>query len=818
MAVRIRPWMLSCFFTHGFLITFIIFVNVIPSCHGQSPQNIETFYPLTAPSPEIPPSSPPKDSPPQQESQPQPVPLPPRKSASKSQIAKAAAITAASTLVISGLVFFFVYRYLVARRKRINGGSYGGGGGGGGGGGSGGLQGGQPQPGPPVADQSEFSRYDGNLKGFIVDENGLDVLYWKKLEAKNSKKSFRKELFRKDGEEDEGSSRRRRREPIQEVPLLRGKSSTSHINDVPELVNDRIRNGSTALNAVEKSKEPEVELTIRPSSPPPPTSPPPTPPPPPPPPMLPPVPIAIKKSTAAPPPPAPKVTAKNGPAPPPPPPKVRSLNALSKPSPGQKGEPGESSSGAGNDQVKLKPLHWDKVNTNNTQNSMVWDKMDGSFRFDGDLMEALFGTVATKRLSPGRDSSQANPRGANVGPSAQICLLDSRKSQNIAIVIKSLTISRKELLDVLMEGRGLDVETLEKLARIAPTEEEQSQILEYSGDPTRLADAEFFLYHILKAVPSAFIRFNAMLFRYNYDVEIASLKESVQTLELGCKELRTRGLFMKLLEAILKAGNRMNAGTSRGNAQAFNLSSLRKLSDVRSSDGKTTLLNFVVEEVVRSEGKRCVINTNHSLSRSNSQSHNRNPSAENIKPKEEREREYMTLGLPVVGGISAEFSNVKKAASMDHDSFARMCSALTTRVVETRELLLQCENDGGRFVRDMKGFLKAAEEELKVVREEQKRVMELVKKTTEYYQAGASKDKGAHPFQLFVIVKDFLGMVDQACVEISRNIQKKKAVAASLGSSSADSPPRNPVRFPILPKNFMSGNSRSTNSESDNDF
>ncbi|XP_048427761.1 formin-like protein 4 [Pyrus x bretschneideri] len=814
MAARNRPWMLSCFFTYGFLVTFIIFVNVIPSCHGQSPQNIETFYPFTAPSPEIRPSLPPKDSPPQPESQPLPVPLPPRKSASKRQIAKAAAITAASTLVISGLVFFFVHRYLVARRKRINGGSYDGGGGGG----SGGLQGGQPQPGPPVAVQSEFSRYDGNLKGFIVDENGLDVLYWKKLEAINSKKSFRKELFRKDGEEDEGSSRRRRREPIQEVPLLRGKSSTSHINDVPELVSDRIRNGSTALKAIEKSKEPEVELTIRSSSPPPYTSPPPTPPPPPPPPMLPPVPIAIKKSSAAlPPPPAPKVAAKNGPAPPPPP-KVRSLNALSKPSPGQKGEPGESSSGAGNDQVKLKPLHWDKVNTNNTQNSMVWDKMDGSFRFDGDLMEALFGTVATKRLSPGRDSSQANPRGANVGPSAQICLLDSRKSQNIAIVIKSLMISRKELLDALMEGRGLDVETLEKLVRIAPTEEEQSQILEYSGDPTRLADAEFFLYHILKAVPSAFIRFNAMLFRYNYDEEIASLKEYVQTLELGCKELRTRGLFMKLLEAILKAGNRMNAGTSRGNAQAFNLSSLRKLSDVRSSDGKTTLLNFVVEEVVRSEGKRCVINTNHNLSRSNSQSHNRNPSAENIKPKEEREREYMTVGLPVVGGISAEFSNVKKAASIDHDSFAGMCSALTTRVAETRELLLQCENDGGRFVRDTKGFLKAAEEELKVVREEQKRVMELVKKTTEYYQAGASRDKGAHPFQLFVIVKDFLGMVDQACVEISRNIQQKKAVAASLGSSSADSPPRNPVRFPILPKNFMSGNSRSTNSESDNDF
>ncbi|KAM1960907.1 hypothetical protein FF2_020932 [Malus domestica] len=807
MAARIRPWLLSCFFTHGFLII------IIPFCHGQSPQNIETFYPFTAPPSEIPPSLPPEDSPAQPVSRPQPVPLPPRKSSSKSEVAKAVAATAASTLVISGLVFFFVQRYLVARRKRIKGGGYGGGCGGG----SGGSQGGRPQPRPPVADQSEFGRYDVNLKGFVVDEDGLDVLYWKKLQAKNSKKSFRKEVFRKDGEEDEGSSRRRRHERTQDVPLLRGKSSASYINDVPEVVNDRNRNGSTALQAVEKSEEPEVELTVGSSSPPPPPSPPPTPPPPPPPPL----PIRNNKgSSAPPPPPPPKVSAKNGPAPPPPPPKARRLNALSKPSPGQKGESGESSAGAGNVVVKLKPLHWDKVSTHNTQHSMVWDKIDGSFRFDGDLMEALFGTVATNRLSPGKDSSQASPSGTNVGPSPQICILDNRRSQNIAIVIKSLTISRKEILDVLMEGRGLNAETLEKLVTIAPTEEEQSQILEYSGDPTRLADAECFLYHILKAVPSAFTRFNAMLFRYNYDAEIASLKESIQTIELGCKELRTRGLFMKLLEAILKAGNRMNAGTSRGNAQAFNLSSLRKLSDVRSSDGKTTLLHFVVEEVVRSEGKRCVINTDHILSRSNSQSHNRNSSVDNIKPKEEREKEYMTLGLPVVGGISAEFSSVKKAASIDHDSFAKMCSALTARVAETRELLLQCENNrGGGFVRDMNGFLEAAEEELMVVGEEQKRVMELVKKTIEYYQAGASKDKGAHPFQLFVIVKDFLGMVDRACVEISRNVQRrKKKVTASLGSSSADSPPRNPVRFPVLPKNFMSENSTSTNSDSDNDF
>lgn len=440
-------------------------------------------------------------------------------------------------------------------------------------------------------------------------------------------------------------------------------------------------------------------------------------------------------------------------------------------------------------------------------------------------MEHLFGYVATNKKSPQSNSNSVDrsSHNSNPPPPAQIFILDPRRSQNIAIVLKSLAISRKGIVEALIDGHGLDThDTLEKLARIAPTKEEQTQILEFEGDLIRLTAAESFLYHLLKAVPSAFTRLNAMLFRLNYDMEILYLKESIQTLELGCKELKTRGLFMKLLEATLKAGNRMNAGTARGNAQAFDLNALRKLSDVKSTDGRTTLLHFVVEEVVRSEGKRCVLSRNRSLSRSSSRGHGRSSNGsssyvESITTNEEREKEYKLLGLPMVGGLSAEFSNVKKAATIDYDTFASTSSALTARVAEIRALVSQCANDrGGGFAREMKGFLEAADEELKALREDQTRVMELVKKTTEYYQAGASKDKGAPPLQLFIIVKDFLSMVDQVCIEIVRSLQKRRTVAATLGSSSPKSPPpRSPVRFPNLPENFMSDKSRSSSSESD---
>ena len=458
---------------------------------------------------------------------------------------------------------------------------------------------------------------------------------------------------------------------------------------------------------------------------------------------------------------------------------------------------------------------------------MLLDVSHMLFRFDDELMENLFGYSTTNRQSCERSNLFSAFNKINSGPPTQIFLLDPRKSQNTAIVLRSLAISRREILDALIDGHELGADTLEKLTKISPTQEEAAKILQFSGNPSRLADAESFLYHILKAVPSAFTRFSAMLFKANYDPEILHFKESLQTLELGCQELRARGLFLKLLEAILKAGNRMNAGTARGNAQGFNLNALKKLSDIRSNDGKTTLLHFVVEQVARSEGKRSVINDNQSLisKRTNTQKPQiiKVPNFDNLTP-EEREKEYLLLGLPKLESLSGELSNVKKAATVEYDSFVNVCISLCTRVSDIRKRLSFPKNDDdqGWFAREMKGFLEECEEEIKVVREEQIRVLELVKKTTEYYyQAGASKEKGAtNPFGLFVIVKDFLDMVDQVCVENSRRIEKKETKNSTGGSSSL-SPPVSPLstliprKFQNFQTNFVSDMSSSSESEDD---
>ena len=101
-------------------------------------------------------------------------------------------------------------------------------------------------------------------------------------------------------------------------------------------------------------------------------------------------------------------------------------------------------------------------------------------------------------------------------------------------------------------------------------------------------------------------------------------------------------LFLKLLEAVLKTGNRMNVGTARGGAMAFKLDTLLKLADVKGADGRTTLLHFVVQEMIRSQ----------------------KPAAARAAPD-------------IAAGLAAELTNVRRTATVDLDVLTTSVSGLS---------------------------------------------------------------------------------------------------------------------------------------------
>lgn len=254
-------------------------------------------------------------------------------------------------------------------------------------------------------------------------------------------------------------------------------------------------------------------------------------------------------------------------------------------------------------------------------------------------------------------------------------------------------------------------------------------------------------------------------------------------------------MFLKLLEAVLKTGNRMNVGTNRGDAHAFKLDTLLKLVDVKGADGKTTLLHFVVQEIIRAEGTR--------LSGDN------NTQTDDIKCRK--------LGLQVVSSLSSELGNVKKAAAMDSEVLSSYVSKLSQGIAKINEAVqIQStvrEESGSssseRFLESMNTFLKRAEEDIIRVQAQESVALSLVKEITEYFHGNSAKEE-AHPFRIFLVVRDFLGVVDRVCKEVGMINER------TMVSSAHKFPvPVNPMLPQPLPGLF--GRKQSSSSSSSDD-
>ncbi|XP_065851710.1 formin-like protein 11 [Euphorbia lathyris] len=445
----------------------------------------------------------------------------------------------------------------------------------------------------------------------------------------------------------------------------------------------------------------------------------------------------ISSSIGPPPPPCPPAFSSSTKGPPPPPSRLPLYSPV-----GKDGAP----------LPKLKPLHWDKVRAA-PDHSMVWDKIrSSSFEFDEEMMESLFGYNL--------HSTMKNDEAKSKSPSPSKHVLEPKRLQNLTILFRALNATPEQVCEALIRGEGLSLQQLEALAKMVPTKEEEGKLADYRGNINELGLAEKFV-KLALIIPSAFQRVDALLYRETFEDEVVHLRNSFSMLEEACRELRSSRLFLKLLEAVLKTGNRMNVGTIRGGAIAFKLDALLKLSDVKGTDGKTTLLHFVVQEMIRSEGIRVSDSIMGRINQKNK-----------AKTNEEKEEDYRRMGLELVSGLTTELYNVKKTATIDLDVLASSVSNLSEGMIKLQNLVfkdLKTDEKSGNFVQSMKTFIQYAERNMKELQEDENKVLLHVREITEYFHGNVSKEE-ANPLKIFVIVRDFLGMLDHVCKEL-RNLR-----------------------------------------------
>ncbi|KAI7735209.1 hypothetical protein M8C21_030501, partial [Ambrosia artemisiifolia] len=429
---------------------------------------------------------------------------------------------------------------------------------------------------------------------------------------------------------------------------------------------------------------------------------------------------------------------------------------------------------------KLKGLHWDKVKSS-SEKAMVWDQLKfSSFQLNEEMMETLFMAKSSSTRHPNQSMNEPVARPVTAEMTQRTRVLDPHKSRNIAILLRAFNLTIDEVCDSILQGNvdSLGSELLGSLLKMAPTMEEEVRLKEMNGalfDP-----AEKFLKAVID-IPFAFKRVDAMLYISNFDTEVDYLKGSFEMIKVNfssfcirisldvlvltrsaCQQLRNSRMFIKLLEAVLIAGNRLNTGTNRGDAHAFRLDTLLKLIDVKGIDGKTTLLHFVVQEIARTEGRVSQVNQQSEFC---------------------DEVESTKRGLEVVSSLSGELSSVKKAATMDIDLILKEVRRLATGLTKINEIIALNEQCGSnkRFSDSMNMFLQKAGNDIVQIEGEERVAVSMLKETTEYFHGNLTMEE-SQPLWIFMVVRDFLLVLDRVSKDVGKINERTTIGSRSLPS------------------------------------
>ncbi|CAL5223204.1 g5679 [Coccomyxa viridis] len=193
-----------------------------------------------------------------------------------------------------------------------------------------------------------------------------------------------------------------------------------------------------------------------------------------------------------------------------------------------------------------------------------------------------------------------------------ILLIEHRRAHNICIELAGVRMPFPDIKEALwrMEDSRLSVEQLTALSRAVPEEQERRDIgLFLKGEHPKhrgvseaglLGTVERYFAEIMP-IPRLQQRIDCFIFTRSFEPAMQRVRGQLEVLMSASEELMACGDFMILLRAVLTLGNHLNEGTMRGSASGFKLDTLLKLADVKGTDRKTSLLHFVLEQLLKEE-------------------------------------------------------------------------------------------------------------------------------------------------------------------------------------------------------------------------
>jgi hypothetical protein len=179
-------------------------------------------------------------------------------------------------------------------------------------------------------------------------------------------------------------------------------------------------------------------------------------------------------------------------------------------------------------------------------------------------------------------------------------ILSDKRFNSISIMLSMLP-----GLDIIVQSiRMLDNHLLNKdqvisLYKQIPSEDEISQVFSRGQiNVSLLSKPEHFLY-LLSNIPQIGARMDCWQFQLQFHETAQDLTTPFTLINEAIKAIRTSTCLRVILAIVLQVGNYMNGDTSKGQADAFDLNILNRLSMVKSSSEGISLLQFVIEQAFK---------------------------------------------------------------------------------------------------------------------------------------------------------------------------------------------------------------------------
>lgn len=388
--------------------------------------------------------------------------------------------------------------------------------------------------------------------------------------------------------------------------------------------------------------------------------------------------------------------------------------------------------------TKLKTFHWSKIENKDLANTIfheLHDEQKGAGAapaLNTERLEASFAAKESKRIR--KTSVEQQQEGV-----PKMELVSNQRRNNIKITFAAMkNCSGRDMRRALlkMDLQFLDEERVQFMSDIIPTEEEYELVSQYKGESSSLGEVER-LFLTLGSVTRLKPRLNHILFRHLFAGMVEDIEADLSLYEAATTAIRGSQNLKRVLMLVLCVGNYLNSNTRKGAAFGFDLSTLGKLSSFKNTEGKGTLMDFLVEEI--------------------------------------------TAKWPELRDFATELRPVILACEVDSDFLKSSVGRLNMEVKNIKEALDLEYPDGDRFIASMTSFLKQAEERQLLIKYRHEQVCKDMVSLCEYL----GEDKKTKPEIMLQTFKCFVsGFWDAEKAHLQRE-QAARQAAAKLEAAAA---------------------------------